>query len=135
MQMRNYMKALLLMAFLAIAAEGCKKESTLGVNITGTWELRMTSGTIAGVTKTYPPGNGSLVQFNNDNTYKLFTNNQQTTQGTYKIIKDGATIGGQVYDGLLYDDRNPADFMILKSDSLTIGNTYPDGVTSSYVRK
>ena len=129
------MKTLLALVLLIVFAEGCKKESSEGVNVTGTWELRMTSGTIAGVTKTYPPGNGALVQFNTDNTYKLFTNNQQTTQGTYKIIKDGATIGGQVYDGLLYDNRDPADFVILKADSLTIGNTFPDGVTSSYVRQ
>jgi hypothetical protein len=129
------MKTLLALVFLIVFAEGCKKDSSGGITITGTWELRMTSGTIAGVTKTYPPGNGSLVQFNTNSTYKFFTNNQQSSQGTYKIVKNGATIGGQVYDGLLYDDRNPADFVVLKADSLTIGDTFPDGVTSSYVRQ
>ena len=41
----------------------------------------------------------------------------------------------QTYDALYYDNSPSADFVVLNADSLTIGNTYPDGVTSSYLRQ
>jgi hypothetical protein len=131
------MKRILLLLLLAIAAFGCKKENKLADTdtINGTWELRGWSGTIAGVIKTYPPGNGSLIQFNGDSTYKFFANFQQTKQGTYRTVKNGVAMGGQTYDAIYYDNSPSADFMQLSADSLTIGNTYPDGVTSLYVRQ
>jgi len=129
------MKSTLLLLLLAFTMSGCKKDNTHPNTINGTWELRAWSGTIAGISKTYPPGNGSLIQFNADNTYKFFANFQESNHGIYKIVKNGINMGSRIYDALYYDNSASADFVVLNVDSLTIGNTYPDGVTSLYLRQ
>ena len=129
------MKYLLFIAVITCYVTGCKKDGQVSTDITGTWELRNYSGTIAGVNKNYPKGNGSLMQFNADGSYASFVNFQPNIQGKYRIVKDAVQWAGQTYDGIYYNDNSNVDFMLLKADTLTIGNTFPDGVTQVYVRQ
>ncbi|HVW97673.1 MAG TPA: hypothetical protein VHA56_16990 [Mucilaginibacter sp.] len=129
------MRFFLLFICVATAINGCEKGGINPSNLTGKWELRHYSGTIAGVSKDLPAGNGTMLQFNADSTYKHFTDFKQDNQGSYHISPKGVLFGGVRYDGISFDDRTTKDFIVLKADSLTIGNTFPDGVTSLYIRK
>ncbi|ASU35819.1 hypothetical protein [Mucilaginibacter xinganensis] len=132
------MKIFLFIICIAAAVAGCKKGTlnpSASSGLMGTWELRHYSGTLAGVSIEYPKGNGKLVQFSADSTYKRFTNFKLDNQGTFKIVKNGVTWGDIKYDALYLGPDQGPDFMILKPDSLIIGNTFADGVTSLYLRQ
>jgi len=129
------MKLFLFIVLISATVAGCKKDDIGPANLVGTWELRHYSGTIAGVSKDVPPGSGKLIQFNADSTFKRFTDFKQDAQGKFRIVKGGISWGDAKYDGIFFDDREPGDFIILKNDSLTIGNTFPDGVTSLYIKQ
>ena len=129
------MKIFLFIICISASIAGCKKGNIAPAGLTGTWELRHYSGTIAGVDKDVPAGNGALIQFKSDGTYARFTNSMQNSQGPYKIVRNSITFGDKKYDGLYLDGETIGSFIFLKSDTLTIGDTFPDGVTSLYIRQ
>ncbi|MGZ3872426.1 MAG: hypothetical protein ACXVJD_05890 [Mucilaginibacter sp.] len=130
------MKLFLFIICLSATIMACKKtDDPQRAGLTGTWELRHYSGTIAGVSKDLPPGNGTLMQFDADSAYKSFKNFKQDYQGKYKVVKKGISWNNLTYDALYFNGSESADYFIIKADSLTIGNTFADGVVSLYIKQ
>jgi len=128
------MKVFLFIICISAAVAGCTKTGVGPVTLVGTWELRHYSGTIAGVNKEVPAGNGRLLQFKADSTYQHFTNFKADNNGRFRIIKNGVNWGDERYDAIYMGEGQSPAFLIVKADSLIIGNTFPDGVTSLYIR-
>jgi len=129
------MKPSLFIICVLASMGACKKGGPGPAGLAGTWELRHYSGTIAGVSKDVPANSGKYYQFGADSTFKHFTDFKQDNQGSFRVIKNSIDFGGQKYDGIYFSNREDGDYIILKADSLIIGNTFPDGVTSLYIRK
>ena len=72
---------------------------------------------------------------NPDSTYKRFVKFKQSSEGPYRIIKNGINWANTTYDAIYFDNNTRADFIILNGNELTIGNTFPDGVTTLYERR
>ena len=97
----------------------CKKEgSDIGSvknNLVGMWELRIMTGGIAG-TIIYQPGNGSIVEFKNDNSFVNSVKGNVIRSGTYDLQttseKDQYRLTFQA------DTYNESQNIILKGDTL-----------------
>jgi len=120
---------------ISFCLASCKKGNVKPTGLFGSWELRGQSGTIAGYIKTFPSGNGYILQFNSDSTYQYSHKDTIGGHGPFRIIKNNISFAGATYDGIYFNGSPSGDFIIQKTDSLTIGNTYADGVTSVYVKK
>lgn len=78
--------------FIAVALAGilflsCSKTNNSAKDlITGKWELRESTGGIAGTIK-YNAGNGIIVQFDNSNKYQFISSSIVTDSGTYQLSK------------------------------------------------
>lgn len=127
------MKVFLFIVCIA-AVTGCKKAEVSTPGLVGTWELRHYSGTIAGVNKDIPKGNGTLLKFSADSTYQHFSNFKVDNNGRFKIVKKGVDWGNEKYDAIYLGESGGPDFISIRADTLIIGNTYADGVTTVYVR-
>ena len=128
------MKAFLFIICLSAAITGCKKDDPAAVGLVGTWELRHYTGTIAGVNRDVPAGSGSMLQFKADSTFQHFTNFKADESGRFRIIKNGISWGKEKHDAIYLGQGGDPSFLILKADSLTIGNTFADGITALYLR-
>lgn len=129
------MKKIISVALLLLLASACKKSSQSPAGYYGTWELRHYSGTIAGVNETLPAGNGSTLRLNHDSSYALFVDFKQVAVGTFSIKPASIDFGGTTYDGIFFSGIPFGEFITLKADSLTIGQTFADGEISVYVRQ
>jgi len=130
------MKKYLPVIFILLLAYSCKKGNTVKpTGLTGTWELRSDYGGIAGGTRTYPPGNGTTLQFNADSTYIRYYQFQFGDKGTYQVVKNGIALGQQRFDGLYYNHSTYGTEIALKGDTLTLGIDYDDMIASMYVRQ
>src|SRR5579863_3395825 len=100
------MKRLLLFVMVICSFAACKKGGTVpAINITGKWELHKTyGGFIQPPDSIYQAGNGNILQFNNDGTYKRYANGAVTLQGTYRVLHNGYRSGSNVYDELIFDN-------------------------------
>ena len=88
----NAMKRIITMGIACLLVVSCKKNSLEGQQLlAGNWELRQSSGGIAG-TINYEPGNGNAYNFNNDKTYRFTFNGTLVYGGTYEI-KESAHYG------------------------------------------
>jgi len=113
----------------------CKKSENVPAtpNLNGKWELRRYHGGFPGVDSTLVAGNGTIYQFNSDNTYKYFVKGTLTSQGTYQYKKNGYKDGGTAtYDEVLFDNAVNGDMVVLNGTKLTIGNTWSDGLAYDY---
>ena len=129
------MKNVLFILFLALTIISCKKNGVQPKGYIGTWELLQQTGTITGATTTFPAGEGNILILNQDSTYQRFSQFQNTSMGPYKIVKNGVNWSNNTYDAIYFDGNTHADFIILNGNQLTIGNTFPDGVTKLYERR
>ena len=129
------MKKILFIVFLSLTIISCKKNGVQPKGIVGTWEMKQQSGTITGGTTTYPPGEGNILVLNADSTYKKFVKYKQSTEGPYRIVKQGIKGVNTTYDAIYFDNSTIADYIILNGNELTIGNTYPDGIITLYERR
>ena len=129
------MKNLLYILCLSLIIISCKKNGVQPKGYIGTWELLQQTGTITGNTTTFPTGEGHLLILNTDSTYQQYTDYQHSVKGTFKIIKNGVNWASNTYDAIYFDGITKADFIILNGNQLTIGNTFPDGVTKLYERR
>lgn len=77
-----------LLFLIIVSACACKK-TVVSPGLFGKWELRRVSGgDFAYQDSVFKPGNGNIYQFNNDSTYKVYTNHTLTLQGTFHIRKN-----------------------------------------------
>ena len=134
--MINYiMKNFLLVVCLALTIVSCKKNGVQPKGYIGTWEMLQQTGTITGATTNFSTGEGNLLVLNLDSTYQKFVKFNQASKGTYRIVKNGVNWANTTYDAIYFDSNTRADFIILNGNELTIGNTFPDGVTTLYERR
>ncbi len=129
------MKNFIYIICLSLIILSCNKNGVQPKGYIGTWEMKQQSGTITGGTTTYPPGEGNILMLNADSTYQRFVKFNQASKGPYHIVKNGVNWASKTYDAIYFDGNTRADFVILNGDGLTIGNTFPDGVTTLYERR
>jgi hypothetical protein len=115
------MKAILLVASLACCLLACKKSEPISSGIFGKWELRRQyGGFIIPPDSMYKPGNGNILQFNRDSTYKKYIRGKLSHEGIYRIRKNGYRIDQNVYDELFFDsDISAGSLISLTGSSLT----------------
>jgi hypothetical protein len=129
------MKNLLYIICLSLTIVSCKKNGVQPKGYVGTWEMLQQTGTITGATTTFPAGEGNMLILNLDSTYQRFSKFQFVSKGPYHIVKNGVNWANKTYDAIYFDNNIRADFIILNGNELTIGNTFPDGVTTLYERR
>ena len=139
------MKTLLAIALTCLAtimAGSCRKDAQVSVEtndtIIGTWELRQTVGNMG--TINYPPGNGSIVEFN-DSSFStsspkdhIFLQGPGPAHGVYRIVPDStvnAATGllmpaGQFTNRLVLNGNEAADklFFHLSGSKLIVVSGY-----------
>jgi hypothetical protein len=125
------MKKIILMMMVAAGLAACKNGQQVAPSsvLTGKWELRETLGGFKD--SSYAAGNGTIYQFNSNNTFKHFTNGTQDDQGTYAYKKDGVTFSGYKYDALILNNA-PGQIVDLNGDKLSIGTAIADGPQSNF---
>jgi hypothetical protein len=127
------MKKILLIMIIAFGLSACKKSQVAAPSasaLTGKWELRETMGGFKD--STYAAGNGTIYQFNGDNTFKHFTNGIQDDQGTYQYKKGVLPYSGYNYDALILNNDTPGEIVTLESDMLIIGTDVADGLQMNF---
>lgn len=112
--------------FLLIFIAGCKKDGAekngdIRSLLTGTWELRQTSGGMMPGIANHLPGNGNILKFT-DTDYKVYAKGQQVKKGHYTIVAD-STIeqsvclvfpSGQFSNRIVYDGNQGENKMFLQ---------------------
>lgn len=81
--MKKQLTLLFLVAAICILGPSCAKTNQNAGQITGTWELRKSTGGFAG-TVGYPSGNGNLLSFNKNKSFTR-TSGTQTLSGTFSL--------------------------------------------------
>jgi hypothetical protein len=82
---KRLMKILSKILIILVLISSCKKTDPTTLSITGNWELRESIGGFAADVK-YAPGNGNILQFNSDMTFKMLFPSPPNTTGKYKFI-------------------------------------------------
>lgn len=132
------MKLFVTVIIVIASMTGCKKESTiLSKKLMGRWELSSTSS-FQGF-KEFPPGNGFVYQFNNDNNFSFTKKDSLISSGTYalKNKKDCFPNVSDVLLNLQITVNGNASFYIKISGDTLFFNTsscFSDGVNSTYRR-
>jgi len=132
---KSTMKKFIYIISILLIIAGCKKNGVQPKGYLGTWELIQQTGTITRNTTTFPTGEGNILVLNIDSTYQRFSKFKNTSEGPFKIVKNSVNWVNKTYDAIYFDNKTPADFILLNGNELTIGNTFPDGVTSLYERR
>lgn len=79
------MRVYIIVVLACMITASCKKNNVTGQQtIAGRWELRQSSGGVAG-TVNYNPGNGSVYVFDNMDSYQLLDSAAIVRSGTYNI--------------------------------------------------
>ena len=134
--MRNMYVLLLLTASLATVS--CKKYpgecSCVTLSEDGTYELRTSSGGIAGETKAYSAGNGNIYSFANRSNYKKYTDGQLSKSGSYKIIWDSSFVLHRPASRIIFDNEESALRTLIQflNNGMTIQEDVYDGRTYEY---
>ena len=130
------MKTFLFVIAAACCMLACKKSGNMSPNFFGKWELsRRYGGNIWPPDSVYKPGNGIILQFNIDSTYKLYTTGVVNQHGIYHIRKNSYRLDQTNYDELIFDsDTAHRSLISLSGASLTIRPLIPDVGTTEYRR-
>jgi len=129
--MRKLLIILLTCSVYCISA--CKKGSAVSPTLFGKWELRRSYGGFLGHDSVYKAGNGNILQFNSDSTYKRFEAKRLTTTGVFHIrnyYNPGQNAIASVM--ILFDNSTYGDAFSMKGTTMTIGTTVTDGVALDY---
>lgn len=133
---RIRMKKILLIMFVAACFAACKKSRiTLNSTLFGKWELhRRYGGNIIPPDTTYKPGNGNILQFNPDSTYKSYTNGMLTRSGVFHIIKrSGYQTTQEPNDQIYFDnDTTSKSYITISGTVLALIPLMPDIGTTQY---
>lgn len=112
------MKKIPLLILIAATITGCKKEKDSGKGFISKWELRASNGDFVGP-RTYPPGNGSIVEFKNDGSFTVYASGTIINSGTYELqpgeAPDRFTI---IYHS--QGSANTTQYVVLQGDTLEL---------------
>jgi len=130
-------KPFLLVLCTGAIIAGCRNGSPISPignnNVFGKWELRTERGGLQ-PDKNYPAGNGKGLQLNIDSTYHYFDKSGTGTEGTYHIATNTYSMTQMALNFIYYDHATNGDLIVRKTDTLSIGDSSADGLTSIYVR-
>lgn len=124
------MKRLLIILLICTVycMSACKKGNGISPTLFGKWELRRSyGGGFALYDTIYKAGNGNILQFNRDSTYKRFETNKLVSQGVFHIKHYNTGDYGIFFDNTTYGDA-----FSMKGTTMSIGTTVTDGVVSDY---
>src|SRR3569833_380052 len=110
------MKKIFLIVLAVSSFAACKKNKvTPAVNIIGKWELhRRFGGNIIHPDTTYQAGNGTILQFNADSSYKSYYQGTLIGVGSFRIVRGGYKANGQAHDELYF--INNSDYIAIAPD-------------------
>ena len=111
---------------------GCKKSDPISPGLFGKWELRRQTGGIAGIDSSYNSGNGNIIQFNSDSTFKHYVKGKLDLQGIFHYKKNGYVLGQAVYDELDFNDSGFPIAVTVNGDKMIMGLNVDDGMTAQY---
>ncbi|MBS1521180.1 MAG: hypothetical protein JST50_09295 [Bacteroidetes bacterium] len=120
--------AVLIIIAIAICSVSCKKSSPVSPTLFGKWELRHSYGGLAGFDSVYKAGNGNILQFSSDSTYKRFEANKLAATGVFHIKHYTNPDGYAIY----FDNITYGDAFSRNGTTMTIGTTVTDGIASDY---
>ncbi len=126
----RYFKLLIMAVFLM---QACKKEVPVSPGLFGKWEMRRQSGGFAGMDSVYKPGNGRILQFSSDSTFRLFNKGVLVNQGWFHINKNFYHYGQDFYDQLVLGN-SVGDVFNLSGTKFTYGLDFDDGIAAEYVK-
>jgi len=135
-------KLFLLIFCIVIAAMGCKKDKKVAPPVNwgdaalfSKWELRNQSGGLRPDVN-YAPGNGNIIQFKQDSTYSYYVGATITQHGTFHIIERTTSMTEPDKFKFIYYDKETAGYpLVVRHDTLIIGNNAADGIESMYIKK
>lgn len=130
------MKKILWIILASSCFAACKKnEVRLNGTLFGKWELhKRYAGNIIPFDTTYKPGNGNILQFNIDSTYKSFTNGTLTRSGVFHILKSSGERATPEPNVEIYFDNNTTakSYVTISGTVLTLIPLMPDIGTTQY---
>ncbi|WP_462250938.1 hypothetical protein [Ferruginibacter sp.] len=132
--MKNILGIIMMFALLS----SCKKDNLAAIKneIAGTWELR-SSATYSAVNN-FPPGNGYIIEFGNNNSYKRKKQDTLLFEGKYTLTQKKDCYGTALQTFITTTQPNSQEFIIaVIKDTLTLNtsNCLSDGAVSEYTRK
>jgi hypothetical protein len=132
---------MLVLVFCVAGTMGCKKDKkvTPPVNLGDAalfskWELRNQSGGLRPDVN-YAPGNGNILQFNQDSTYTFFIGNAVFQHGVFHINEKTSMTEPDKFKYIYYDKETAGYPLVIRHDTLIIGNNAADGIESMYIKK
>ena len=124
-------KAFLLVVVCCLMA--CEKGSSVSPGLFGKWELRRNYGGLAGFDSVYKAGNGHILQFNSDSTYKRFEANKLVTTGIFHIKHYNNPSENSISEyAIFFDNTTYGEAFNMNGTTITIGTTIADGIASDY---
>jgi len=127
------MRTILLLALVVVCALACKKSAPVTPGLFGKWELRHSYGGLAGFDSVYKAGNGNILQFNSDSTYKRFEAKKLTATGVFHIKRYTSSTENPVTTYMIFfDNTTYGDAFYMKGTTVTIGTTATDGIASDF---
>jgi len=126
----------LILIVVVICGLSCKKGSSVSSStLFGKWELRHSYGGLAGFDSVYKAGNGNILQFNGDSTYKRFEANKLVAQGDFHIKHYNHPSENPISEyEIFFDNTTYGDAFNMKGTTITIGTTVTDGIASDYLK-
>jgi len=124
------MRTILLLTLVTSGVIACKKSEPVSPGLFGKWEIRNRNGSIAGFDSTYKAGNGTILQFNSDSTYKYYIKHKLNSSGSFRIRPFGSP--GQVTHIYFNNDTIMGQPFSMSGTKMNIGTSYDDGVAAEY---
>jgi hypothetical protein len=125
------MRTILLLTLLAICALACKKSEPVQPGLFGKWEIHRRYGSLLGFDSIYKAGNGTIMQFNSDSTYKYYIKNKLSSSGTFHVrTNPGIAISLSIY----FDNNTNGEPFSYGGTTMTIGTAADDGVAADYIK-
>jgi hypothetical protein len=123
------MKRLLFLLIAAVSLAACKK-TAISPGLVGKWELRHEMGSIRGFDSTFAAGNGRVLQFNSDSSFRQYNNGKLSSQGKFHIRNSNYPTPNAL--SIFFGESSYENAFILKGDKLQIGMDFDDGVEADY---
>jgi hypothetical protein len=131
------MKKVLLIIVVISSLTACKKTGTPlpSGGLFGKWELHERyGGNIYPSDTTYAPGNGNILQFNADSTYKSYTEGTLNRSGIFHTrVHISYQMTAARYDELYFDNDTSYNSLInLRGNAFTLTPVMPDIAMTEY---